>query len=541
MEIGLELLNLRFHRPGCYRLAVLAWANLSGEQHRRNFAAYVSGLSEISMTPKWSAKGWRLQVPKGKDLEVQLRFYDGFVQDKSHDARSVLDATPKSRCNFHVEAHTLEERFPSAHVLSAPMFQPRDEASEEDLWEEIGVVTLSICLPISSYVELVTPEKLQVSSGYQSFAALTQLEKLRSMNQQERKSLQFVATRLSAMQQCLNACSAHHSELWTEQESQLAEMNELEQKLKHLQEPYLTDLDFELMLSMSTGAQQISQLLLGAEQRWRNAREEVIARWAEYTSLREKLGEVKQVEQHLKEFQLVRTEQRKVMLEASKRAKMAQEAAATCTTQAKMIEELKLRSNECSSRLKPAELQLIHCKEQRVHDVLQEKSEQLSLMIRPRPRDEAEVPEESRLVETLASKVYQRTQRVMELLSEVSRLQRAAAPDGPPARRSVRVVSDVAPRAPRTSGEAAPLHVRRESPDPVESEGRNVLDDAVQAMVAAQLRCEDLERRSASVEEQLLRRQGGSWGQELGTLKAELQRKTVLLSQLERSLGLVTA
>lgn len=74
------------------------------------------------------------------------------------------------------------------------------------------------------------------------------------MNQQERKSLQFVATRLSAMQQCLNACSAHHSELWTEQESQLAEMNELEQKLKHLQEPYLTDLDFELMLSMSTGS-----------------------------------------------------------------------------------------------------------------------------------------------------------------------------------------------------------------------------------------------------------------------------------------------
>ena len=61
---------------------------------------------------------------------------------------------------------------------------------------------------------------------------------------------------------------------------------------------------------VSSGAQQISQLLLGAVQRWRNAREEVIARWAEYTSLREKLGEVKQVEQHLKEFQLVRTEQR---------------------------------------------------------------------------------------------------------------------------------------------------------------------------------------------------------------------------------------
>eukprot|EP00913_Durusdinium_trenchii_P016772 g15764.t1 len=356
------------------------------------------------------------------------------------------------------------------------------------------------------------------------------------MNQQERKSLQFVATRLSAMQQCLNACSAHHSELWTEQESQLAEMNELEQKLKHLQEPYLTDLDFELMLSMSTGAQQISQLLLGAEQRWRNAREEVIARWAEYTSLREKLGEVKQVEQHLKEFQLVRTEQRtlgillwlKVMLEASKRAKMAQEAAATCTTQAKMIEELKLRSNECSSRLKPAELQLIHCKEQRVHDVLQEKSEQLSLMIRPRPRDEAEVPEERaflRLRNRGAPGGNRRNQRnrlpnPRQHRWYVSRLQRAAAPDGPPARRSVRVVSDVAPRAPRTSGEAAPLHVRRESPDPVESEGRNVLDDAVQAMVAAQLRCEDLERRSASVEEQLLRRQGGSWGQELGSQRS---------------------
>ena len=180
-------------------------------------------------------------------------------------------------------------------------------------------MTVSIVGPCSGLIakELVVPERLQVSSEGQRFAAATQLEKLHSMNQLERKSLQFLATRLSAMQQCLNAFTEHHADLWKEQEEQLSDLETLEQNLQQMREPYMTDLDIELLLSMPQGYQKMSKILLVAEQRWRNARDEVIAQWAEFTSLRQKLGECRRIEQDFKEFQLVRKEQQKLWRESA--------------------------------------------------------------------------------------------------------------------------------------------------------------------------------------------------------------------------------
>ena len=129
------------------------------------------------------------------------------------------------------------------------------------------------------------------------------------MNQVSRHSLQLVATRLSAMQQVLNALTAHEADLSHDKDQELSEMKRLELILKELKEPFLTDLDFELMLSMPQGVKKVANLLLAAEQRWKNAREDVIGRWAEFTSLRQKLGEVQRLQQQLKDFQQVHKEQ----------------------------------------------------------------------------------------------------------------------------------------------------------------------------------------------------------------------------------------
>jgi hypothetical protein len=132
---------------------------------------------------------------------------------------------------------------------------------------------------------LVVPERLKVSSENRNLAPATQLEKLQNMNQASRQSLHLVATRLSAMQQVLNALTAHQADLLKEQDEQLSVMKRLELTLKEMKEPYLTDLDIELMLSMPHGARKMANILLAAEQRWKNAREDVIGRWAEFTSL----------------------------------------------------------------------------------------------------------------------------------------------------------------------------------------------------------------------------------------------------------------
>lgn len=155
----------------------------------------------------------------------------------------------------------------------------------------------------------MVPEKLPVSSGNRSFTAISQLEKVRSMNQASRQSLHLVAMQLSAMQQSLNALTTHQAELVKEQDVELSDMKHLELSLKEMKEPYMTDLDIEVLLSMPHGSRKMANILLAAEQRWKNAREDVIGKWAEFTSMREKLGEVQHLQQQLKDFQKVRKEQ----------------------------------------------------------------------------------------------------------------------------------------------------------------------------------------------------------------------------------------
>ena len=90
---------------------------------------------------------------------------------------------------------------------------------------------------------------------------------------------------------------------------ELADMKMLETKLRNLTEPYMTDLDIEVLVSLPFGYRKMSMILLSAEHRWRSARDHVIAQWSEYTLLKEKLQEVKLLHQQLKDFSSVRKEQ----------------------------------------------------------------------------------------------------------------------------------------------------------------------------------------------------------------------------------------
>ncbi|CAJ1422831.1 unnamed protein product [Effrenium voratum] len=210
---------------------------------------------------------------------------------------------------------------------------------------------------------------------------------------------------------------------------------------------------------------------------------------------------------------------RKALDAAARRAKEARHLAQTCEAQATLIAELKARSQ---NTVQPAELMLVHCREQTLHDILHEKCEQLDLRV-GRSRAEPEVPplEAARL----AKAVFQRTQQAMELLAEIELHSRRTQSE------------DVAPSTAtrdRKSAAKIPRAARASKSAPARAD---LLEDAMQAMTAAQLRCEEAERQCSVAEEQLLHKQSGTWGQELGRLQRELQQKTARLSQLQRFMG----
>ena len=139
----MELQDIRFHRPGCYRLGVVCRI---GERR----LVYISEASEICATPKWTARAWRLQVQKD-DFEVQLhlRLYEDY---ESLDCRSLLEATPLSCCSFGLPVQRMREMLSSSQVRSAPFFSLEKRSSSQDGWEEIGVVTISFGWPTSSHI-----------------------------------------------------------------------------------------------------------------------------------------------------------------------------------------------------------------------------------------------------------------------------------------------------------------------------------------------------------------------------------------------------
>ena len=145
MEIGLELQEIRFHRPGCFRLAVVCRL---GEKR----LVHVSEASEIGAVPIWKSKAWRLQAPKddldGVEAQLQLRFYEEFGPNSS-DCRSLLEAKPLSCCSFTLPLQRLRTLLSSAPVHSAPLFS-KGRPGGQDM-EEIGVVTISWGWPTSSH------------------------------------------------------------------------------------------------------------------------------------------------------------------------------------------------------------------------------------------------------------------------------------------------------------------------------------------------------------------------------------------------------
>ncbi|CAE7362102.1 unnamed protein product [Symbiodinium natans] len=199
-----------------------------------------------------------------------------------------------------------------------------------------------------------------------------------------------------------------------------------------------------------------------------------------------------------REFQQVRAEQKKVLAGASARAKEVQVAGAACSRQAQLIEELQGRIQQASQRPK-AELQLELGREQQKHAILVERTEQLDLVTRRGQSAEKGAKASPADVAQLASEVRDRTQHVVELLAEIDQLQRAAAP-------------------------------RKSPPRPASAPRVDLLDEAREAMVSAQLRYEEMDRKRSVIENEMLRRQGEAWGQGLAALHAELSRKSAQLS-----------
>eukprot|EP00439_Symbiodinium_sp_Y106_P017982 s4082_g2.t1 len=251
-------------------------------------------------------------------------------------------------------------------------------------WEEIGMITIVLGIPSPEHVALVLPEQLPAPTRRRSHdrrMPLSSAPQLGQMRQEQQRDLHVLTGQLASMQRCLDALLMHAEKLTAEKDDYLAQSDALQERLRNICEPNLTDLDVEVQISIPGGYRRFCLQLLSAEQRWRTARDSVISQWADFQALRKELDWARRVEQQFREFKQVREEQKKVLAAARARAKEVQAAGAACSRQAQVIEELKGRIQQASQHPK-VELQLELGREQQKHDILVERSEQLDLVAR---------------------------------------------------------------------------------------------------------------------------------------------------------------
>ncbi|CAE7876260.1 unnamed protein product, partial [Symbiodinium sp. KB8] len=201
---------------------------------------------------------------------------------------------------------------------------------------------------------LVLPEQLPAPSRRRPHGRRvpsSSAPQLGQMRQEQQRDLQVLTGQLASMQRCLDALVMHAEKLTAEKDDYLAQSDALQERLRNICEPNLTDLDVEVQISIPGGYRRFCLQLLSAEQRWRTARDSVISQWADFQALREELDWARRVEQQFREFKQVREEQKKVLAAARARAKEVQAAGAACSRQAQVIEELKGRIQQASQPL----------------------------------------------------------------------------------------------------------------------------------------------------------------------------------------------
>ncbi|CAE7783080.1 unnamed protein product [Symbiodinium sp. CCMP2592] len=265
MELGLELSQVQFRRPGRYCMAIEAV--LSAQR-----LVYVSEVADIAALPSWSIKQWKLPLQKGQIANLSFRFFS--LIDAETDRRMILDTgTPISSCSFAVSDATIKEVLRCPQLRSFPLYAAAVGSAG---WEEIGMITIVLGIPSPEHVALVLPEQLPAPTRRRSHDRRmppSSAPQLGQMRQEQQRDLHVLTGQLASMQRCLDALVMHAEKLTAEKDDCLAQSDALQERLRNICEPNLTDLDVEVQISIPGGYRRFCLQLLSAEQRWRAARD----------------------------------------------------------------------------------------------------------------------------------------------------------------------------------------------------------------------------------------------------------------------------
>lgn len=223
------------------------------------------------------------------------------------------------------------------------------------------------------------------------------------------------------MQRALAALETHRAELQEERTSLLLDGESSQRQLRRMMEPDLTDLDVEILLTLPDGTERTARLFLGAEERWKRARDRVLSQWEELQRASQGMHRTRQLQQRFRELEAVHVEQQRALEQARSCCWEGAAAREAALNQRQMIRCLEERIRDAASwagaRAPLRDFAL--CKEKSQQDSLREVAVQLDILARREQRLQ-QGPCEAEL----ANLLRQKTQRVSLLLDELEQLQR---------------------------------------------------------------------------------------------------------------------
>jgi len=399
-----------------------------------------------------------------------------------------------------IGSSTLTER-----TRNVPLMGVQQTGDDNGVWRHIGTLTLALVPPSQRHVALVPVAQLPVATERTHFSVDDQLSRLHGMTRQKSDDIRMLARKLEQMQKALNALDAHRQELDHDRHALLQENGATERQLAELTEPLVTDLDFDLLLSLPGGIEKTMQLVTGAEVRWSRARDKVISLWGEYKQLQPQIEWVSQVQRRIQEIDAAHTEQQKAMRRAQERCREVANVEADVLHRQSMIRGLDQRARQAQGRASvPVEAALAISKERGKRDSLREVAAQLEILDRNlQPVSTSECNDCGTDRRDLALALQHGFERVASLLDEIEALRRP---------------EDFGPRL---------------------ASCRRAGAEAAEAIEALKLRHEDLSRQAEALQVKG-QDQELSFARTIAQLKIRLTETEAKSMELEKRLGLPT-
>jgi len=202
---------------------------------------------------------------------------------------------------------------------------------------------------------------------------------LREMTRNKQAQIMELMGKIQDSGVALRAAEEEKRKYEIDKQSLLQMQDSMQRKLDDLRFPVLTDLDFDMMVSVPGGLEKMMHIMWQAQRRYENARAHVLDQWKEFEALQEHLEAVQLIENRIQEVASAGKEQSEALLQAQKANVECNRLQSLVSTQGNSIQLMEEKLKQCIVQ-HDWECKLDVMKEKTHHEKLEQVYEQVSLM-----------------------------------------------------------------------------------------------------------------------------------------------------------------